>query len=256
MAANTPQDPNRYKDQLRRLPPVRWSVLALRRLFPLHFRKQIRNFSLLSKNYGQLASMKEWSCVDGGGRVIPWYTYPAIEYLSHLDFSGRKVFEYGSGNSSIWWAAKCRSLTSIESDAQWYEKIRSAAAATGKINYRLALDKNSYVRQDEISEADVVIIDGLYRPECADFILSKISSGSWNPELLIFDNSDWYPKTIRRLDSGLPDWIQVDFSGFGPINEYTWTTSLFLNPSSSSRLVHAIPPSSIAGLAHVAEDDR
>ena len=64
-------------------------------------RKQIKNFAILARRYGQFETMKKWSCLDREGRPIPWYTYPAIEYLASLDLSGMKVLEYGSGNSSL-----------------------------------------------------------------------------------------------------------------------------------------------------------
>lgn len=39
------------------------------------------------------------------------------------------------------------------------------------------------------------------------------------------DNCDWYVEAARYLrNAGL---LQVDLSGFGPINNYTWVTSLF-----------------------------
>lgn len=45
--------------------------------------------------------------------------------------------------------------------------------------------------------------------------------------LMILDNSDWYPNTAAYLrERGL---IQIDMHGFGPVNPYTWTTSLFLD---------------------------
>lgn len=46
--------------------------------------------------------------------------------------------------------------------------------------------------------------------------------------MIIFDNSDWFPKTIKFLDS-LSNYTRVDFSGFGPLNSFTWITSIYLN---------------------------
>jgi len=46
--------------------------------------------------------------------------------------------------------------------------------------------------------------------------------------MVILDNSDWYRETAKYLRENL-DMIEVDFHGFGPINDYTWTTSVFLS---------------------------
>lgn len=39
-------------------------------------------------------------------------------------------------------------------------------------------------------------------------------------------SADWYPNTSKLLRLR-GDLIEVDMNGFGPINEYTWTTSLY-----------------------------
>lgn len=64
-------------------------------------RRQLRNFRSLASGYGQWVSIRDWHAVDGAGQPVPWYTYPATEYLSHLDLSVLSVFEYGSGNSTL-----------------------------------------------------------------------------------------------------------------------------------------------------------
>lgn len=66
--------------------------------FYLTYKKQIENFRILSIKYGQLNSILKGSSIDKKGNKLPWYTYPCIEYLLGVDFSNKKVFEYGSGN--------------------------------------------------------------------------------------------------------------------------------------------------------------
>jgi hypothetical protein len=72
--------------------------------------------------------------------------------------------------------------------------------------------------------------------------------------LLIFENSDWYPKTITRLNKQLK-WLQVDFAGFGPINNYTWTTSIFIDPSYQPNLTYVRNLCSIGGTGESEEID-
>ena len=71
--------------------------------------------------------------------------------------------------------------------------------------------------------------------------------------MLIFDNSDWYPKTISKLDDRLKHWVQVDFSGFGPINGYTWTTSIFINSQADSKLIYKQALKSMAGIEQICD---
>lgn len=53
---------------------------------------------------------------DKDGGPVPWYTYPAVDFLSMLDFSDARVCEYGGGQSTLWWAARAKSVLSIEQD--------------------------------------------------------------------------------------------------------------------------------------------
>jgi hypothetical protein len=241
-----PAQTKTLKDQLKRIPLLVRLKKAVWK-FPGFRSKQRRNFITLSEGYGQFASMKLWSCVDGKGNPIPWYTYPAIEYLDHLDLSDRTVFEFGSGNSSLWWAGRCKTLTSIEDDHEWYEKIKLLAKHLHNFDYRYNKEKLSYVEQPKIAEADIVIVDGSHRSECVEYVLQQIKMGHLNPIFLVFDNSDWYPRTMATLNREL-NWIQVDFAGFGPINDYTWTTSIFINPTHTSRPCYRRALDSIAGI--------
>lgn len=69
-----------------------------------YFKAQLKNFYTLAFDYGQLRTIREKRCIDKLGNPIPWYTYPAIEYLKTIDFSRKLVFEYGGGSSTLWWA--------------------------------------------------------------------------------------------------------------------------------------------------------
>jgi hypothetical protein len=50
------------------------------------------------------------------GTPLPWYTYPAIDFLTQRDFSGKNVLEFGGGQSTLWWSARARSVLTIEED--------------------------------------------------------------------------------------------------------------------------------------------
>ncbi len=86
--------------------------------------RQIKNFNILANIYGQWTTIRDWDCKDSAGAPIPWYTYPAIEYLMHLDLSDMSVFEFGSGKSTIWWAGNALKVHSVEDDSTWFLKIQ------------------------------------------------------------------------------------------------------------------------------------
>ena len=194
----------------------------LRAIFPAKLKAQIRFWrgAYLSKT-GWIESYKMRKPINALREPLPWYTYPAIEYVKQLDFSEREVFEYGSGNSTIFWSKLAKRVVSIENNREWYETVRKKVESN--VEVKLIEDDSSYSQEILNHNCfDVIVIDGVHRLECAKTSIDKLKSGG----MIILDNSDWHVKTAKLLRSN--DLIQVDMTGLGPINSYTWTTSFFL----------------------------
>jgi hypothetical protein len=192
-------------------------MLLPRSLFTL-----MKNAYILGFKLGQFKSAQLNSSVDQDGLPIPWYSYPAIEYIHQLDFSKKRIFEYGSGNSTLFWAKQCAWLVSVEDNEQWYQEIKSKIASN--VIYHLTENRDEYIQSIKYypHSFDVIIIDGNYRLECAEEAVKKITKNG----MIILDNADWHEKTTQLLRDA--DLIQVDMAGFSPINPYTITTSFFL----------------------------
>ena len=194
-----------------------------RRLIPASLRVPPRVFANMELRYGHLKTVRLGRPVERGGEPIPWYTYPAIEYLQQLDFSDADVFEYGSGNSTLFWRSVAKSVAAVEDDEEWHKRI-SAQLGQG-VEYRLVPRKDDYIQAIAAPgrQFDCIVVDGSHRQECATAAAPFLRPGG----LMILDNSDWYPNTAEFLRGR--DLIQIDMHGFGPVNPYTWTTSLFLD---------------------------
>lgn len=181
-----------------------------------------QNFMLLANEYGQRISFLARKSVDRQGKPIPWYTYAAIEYLGQFDFSNMNVFEFGCGASTLWWASRSNKVVSVEHEPAWHQRMRQQAPPNADIH--LAVDRREYIDYiDQTPPADIVIVDGEWRQECAVSALRGLKPNG----MLIFDNADWYPHTTAWLRS--KKLFQIDFNGFSPLNNYCSTTSLFLN---------------------------
>ncbi|MGP1383596.1 MAG: hypothetical protein ACTS2F_08550 [Thainema sp.] len=206
-----------------------------RKVTPRAIGTALTNFKILQIDYGQLRTVCRWTCVDAQNKPIPWYTYPAIDYLKQLNFSDKKVFEYGSGNSSFFWADRAKEVISIEHNPSWFKSI--SKHCPNNLNILLLEDKEDYISAiEKHADLDVIIIDGLYRKECALKAIAKLKEGG----LIILDNSDWHVYTAQALRDA--DLIQVDMTGFGPINFYTWTTSLFISRKFAVRPCNNVQP--------------
>lgn len=204
----------------------------------------IKNIVILNNKYGQFNSIRRNLPIDSEGNEIPWYTYSAIEFLNQIDFSQKKIFEYGSGFSSIYWAKRAKSVVSVDDNREWFEKISRKKLKNQ--NIYLKSNKSEYINSVGSFKKtfDVIIIDGNYRKECAKKAIKVLRKGGF----IILDNSDWFSNTAKSLrESGL---IQVDFMGFGPINGYTWVTSLFLTREYNFCSKGRQPSRSIGGITN------
>jgi hypothetical protein len=223
------------------------------KMIPSKTKKQLINFKILAFEYGQYKTIKNWDSVDKNSKKIPWYTYSAIEYLNNIDFSKKSIFEYGSGNSSTYWSNKAKDIISIEHDKEWYEKVKLNL----KVNQTLLLKGKNTEYEKSITlidkKFDVIVIDGIRRVECIKIIEKYLDKESEEGCLVILDNSDRYKETSKYLREKL-DMIEIDFHGFGPINCYTWTTSIFLSRNYNFKPIDNVQPNfSIASLKESSE---
>lgn len=173
---------------------------------------------------GWLNSMFDGRPVDATGGPIPWFTYPAIDFLEPRVQRNWTVLEWGCGNSTLWWAARAKHVIGVEHDRAWHQLIASEAPANATIV--LAEDPDRYANLQDAPDAgpyDVIVIDGEQRNRCA-----RRAATSVKPDgIIVFDNSDrkMYRDGLAFLmDSG---WKRLDFFGLIPSYLYRICTSIF-----------------------------
>ncbi len=197
-------------------------------------------YSILTADYGYLETVVTGTPIDAAGNPLPWYTYPAIEYLQQLDFSGKTVFEYGCGNSTLFWGRQAQRVFGVEDDPAWYERIRPQLPP----NCEVVLERDPQRYFNHIATHsqlfDVIVIDGFIRGksrlECARAAIGKVAEGG----LIIVDNSDWLPQCASFLrGTGL---LEIDFHGLGPTGTWTWATSLFFHRNFSLQPKQGVQP--------------
>jgi hypothetical protein len=203
-------------------------MAMLRALFnPFTWRATLQVVRTLWFDYAHLRSAVKGQPVNARGEPVPWYTYPAIDYLRQLDFSDKTVFEYGSGQSTLFWAAAASRVVSVEEDEKWYGVIAGKLPANCELILEPDLASYPAVIARYPGGFDIIVVDGAARGrtrlKCSRAALACLRPGG----LIILDNSDWLPESARVLrESGL---LQVDMTGFVPANWYTQTTSLFFD---------------------------
>lgn len=211
-------------------------------------KRSLQVVHILFRRQGLLRSMLAARPVAADGAPLPWFTYPAIEYLGQFDFSSKKVFEYGAGNSSLFWARRAATVVAVESDERWYRHV--AAAKPANLTLHLAPARDDYVGAIDRGDGpfDVIVIDGRWRNACARVCASHIRDGG----LIILDNADrGYAAAdeLRRLG-----FFRIDFNGFSPINGYASTTSVFIKAATDLQANFAAPRP-VGGLGERAGED-
>ncbi len=177
------------------------------------------------------------------GRRLPWMTYDAICFLEKICTKSTRVFEYGSGGSSLFFASRCTHVTSVEHNMEWSgflkDKINvlqidniDLKGICGKeitdfaelnpenCNHFVSKDKNAkglsfkdYVKSIDnfpTNYFDLVVVDGRARNSCVKRAISHIKKGGF----LLVDNSDrkYYLAEFPELNDSTK-WEKTEFQG-------------------------------------------
>lgn len=174
--------------------------------------------------YGWEGSARKWASIDRNGDPIPWITYPAIDILSARIHKNMRVFEFGSGNSTLWWGKFVREVNTVEHDQRWYEKIKCTMPTNVDLKH-IKLEYGGEYCKSAIEQGpfDIIMIDGRDRVNCLKNSIQAVSEFG----VLILDNSDRddYKDGIEfMLSSGFK---QLPLRGLAPIVNYISETSIF-----------------------------
>jgi predicted O-methyltransferase YrrM len=175
--------------------------------------------------------------------ATPWLTFRAIRWLASNIDPTMRVFEYGSGGSTLFFASRVRELVSVEHDAEWHARTSEALDAasvrnctyllrppTPQVDVRFASSDAAYEGLDfadyvnaigDYTDAsfDLVVVDGRARPDCVRAALGKVKPGG----LLLLDNSE--RPLYRAATEALAPHERLDFPGIAPYStDVTQTT--------------------------------
>lgn len=177
------------------------------------------------RDYGWLKSKRAGRCLDARGEPVPWFTYPAIDFIRQLDLRELSIFEYGSGASTLFWAKRARNVVSIEHDVSWFKEISTQTPENTKVILASDGPEAYAMKIVEHGKFDIIIIDGTGESR---LLCCKLAPVSLNPGgFIILDNSDLWQESAAVLRSS--NLIQIDFTGPAPLDRDWFTTSLFLS---------------------------
>lgn len=192
----------------------------LRKIVPRKIQTLVRFYQIFNNIYGH-SNIVDGIIKSGDGKALPWITYSAIEFLNTLDLKDCDVFEFGSGSSTLFWASKVRSVTSVEKDSKWYNRIKKKLPPNCDLHlYQKDLEYINFIKVLD-KKYDIIVIDGAVRFPCTEMAIQYLNKNG----ILVVDNSEWYPNSCALLRK--KGFIQIDFSGFTPLNAFPSATSIF-----------------------------
>ncbi len=179
---------------------------------------------------------------------IPWFTYGAIDWLKKNLKTGSRIFEYGTGGSTLFFSLYASELVAVEHNEKWYKQVCDSIIAnpnvkllhktpvlaqTGKTNffpsetfaeYKGYSFENYVMTIDSYPDNyfDVISVDGRCRCACLTVAVKKLKNGG----ILIIDNSERlaYHDAMARIKNSQ----RYDFDGFGPGLVTFWRTTIFI----------------------------
>jgi len=188
--------------------------------------------SILSFNHKGYLSEIGWfkafdskSAIDNKGNPIPWVTYSFIDFIRERIKKNHRVFEFGSGNSTFFYAEYAGAVVSVEHDKQWYDKIVKNKPENSEMIFCELVRGGDYCHMPVKlgKKFDIIIVDGRDRVNCCRQAINALSPGG----VVVLDNSerDSYKDGINfLLENGFK---HIAFSGIAPGIFYRMTTSVF-----------------------------
>lgn len=174
---------------------------------------------------GWINSIDQLAPVDMNYSPIPWMNYHFIDFVSKRLHKDMHIFEYGSGYSTSYWAKLVRTVTSVEYDKEWFQKVGSSLPDNARLIFNDKIDSDEYAKSCLIQENnyDVIVVDGRNRVSCMLYSLPKLKPNG----VIILDDShrERYREGFELLkDKGFKE---ITITGIKPVSSSFAATTVF-----------------------------
>jgi predicted O-methyltransferase YrrM len=171
---------------------------------------------------------------------LPWFSWAATDFLQTVLQPGLRIFEWGSGGSTLFFLEAGCIVTSAEHDPGWRDRVARAAAEAGlddRLEMRLLTSPETeprrYVESVLVGAPwDIVVVDGyecveVSRRECVETARAALRGRG----LLVLD--DAYRAAYADVPSRLAAWKRRSFRGLGPARLGVTQTDVYTAPPGS-----------------------
>lgn len=199
-----------------------------------HTKTHVELFNMFFRGYlydtGWINSFVKKRPVDKENNPVPWLTLPFNAFITDRLTSEMTVFEYGSGNSTLFYAKRVKMVVAVENDKKWMDEIKGSMPSNVELIF-----ENLKNNQDRYNNAaaltgrkyDVIVVDGRERVKCIFNSLGSLTEKG----VLVLDNSDresYLPGIDFMMAKGFR---KIDFWGIAPSYAHQTCTTVFYRSS-------------------------
>lgn len=177
------------------------------------------------RNLGYVESVKTKRPCRRDGSPLPWMNYHIIRFLEDRLTSDLSMFEYGSGNSTCFYASLVKHVTSLEMDGDWYAYVKEMMPQN--VNLVLFNEDEHGIYRDvaahQDQKFDVIVVDAAERVACIKHAPPALTDRG----VIILDDSMYPPHaagTDFLLDHGFR---KLDFEGLKPNSIRAYRSTIF-----------------------------
>lgn len=162
--------------------------------------------------------------VDMDGKPIPWSSFSYVEFIRKRLNKDMDVFEFGCGNSTLFYSKFVNKIFAVEHDKRWYDVINKKIPEN-VVLYLKSLETGEYF--DYLCELKrkfhIIVIDGRERIKCVKYSVRYLH----NNGVIILDDSE--RKKYKKIFDFLRDkgFKELTFSGLTPLQTNIKSTTVF-----------------------------
>jgi hypothetical protein len=212
----------------------------IKTILKLLFEQRLLRALLFSRHNGYLVdtgwikSFLHREPLDKDGKPIPWLVYPAITFLGERLSGNMLLFEYGCGNSTVYFSQKVKKVMAVEHNKEWLKKAETRVYNNTEIIFS-ELDKNGKYCRTILNTGmkyNIIIIDGEDRVNCIVNCLENLTEDG----IIILDDSE-----REEYDSGIKFLLEkgfkrLDFWGISAGVLYHKATTIFYRESNCLKI--------------------
>ncbi|WP_443936925.1 FkbM family methyltransferase [Pedobacter sp. MW01-1-1] len=174
---------------------------------------------------GWFTAFDNKQALDAKGETLPWVTYSFIDFIKDRINTSQNIFEYGSGSSTIFYANRAASVTSVEHDKEWYEKVKSTKPKNAELIFCALQKDGEYAQKATLlnKKFEIIIIDGRDRVNCCKYSVNALTENG----VIVLDDSErdvYYEAKFLLKQQGFKE---ISFTGISPGLFYEKATSVY-----------------------------